>query len=83
MGQAASTIPLEVLMKIEAHRPDLASLIHELAAATGPEAIRALERRLAAAYLSGVSALDPEQDWRLSACLEGRPYGAVAKDRLH
>ncbi len=70
-------------MQIEAHRPDLTPLIHELAIASDPDRMRALERRLAAAYLAGASALEPEQAWMLSACLDGRPYGEAAKGRFH
>ncbi len=77
-ARAAPSIPVEVLMQIEAHRPDLTPLIHELAIASDPDRMRALERRLA-----GASALEPEQAWMLSACLDGRPYGEAAKGRFH
>ena len=55
-----SSIPLEVLMKIEEERPDLARLIHDLMSTEDPNFEMSLETRLATAYLSGHAELTPE-----------------------
>jgi hypothetical protein len=69
------TIPVDVLDKIEAHRPHLAAIIGNLKAATGPELARGLEKRLADAYLAGETRLSAMETWRLAACSAGRGYG--------
>ncbi|HCA27382.1 MAG TPA: hypothetical protein DEP05_07070, partial [Betaproteobacteria bacterium] len=67
-----SSIPVDVLMKIEAHRPDLVSVIHDLMTINDAGALQVLEARLAADYLSGTDALTPEETLKLSACCTGR-----------
>ena len=83
-----ASIPLQVLLKIEAQRPDLAPLIHDLMATNDPRHEAMLEQRLAAAYFSGVAPLTPsdltaEETHHLSACCAGRSYGDVDKSSLH
>jgi hypothetical protein len=78
-----SSIPLELLMKIEEERPDLARLIHDLMATDDPSFELSLEKRLATAYLSGHAGLTPEETLDLSACVSGRRYGDIDRSRLH
>lgn len=77
------SIPVEVLFSIEAHRPDLAPLIHDLMATTDSPMARMLEKRLAAAYLDGVSRLGAEETMLLSACRAGKKYGDIDPGQLH
>ncbi len=77
------SIPVDVLMKIEAHRPDLISVIHDLMTVSDRDALHVLEARLAADYLSGTDALTPEETLKLSACCTGRRYGDVDRRMLH
>ena len=88
-----ASIPLEVMLKIESQRPDLAPLIHDLMA-TNDSALEArLEQRLAQAYLSGAESqaltapaatdLTAEEAHYLSACRAGRKYADVDKSTLH
>lgn len=78
-----NTIPVEILIKIEADRPDLAPMIHDLMATTDAELTRVLEKRLADAYMSGASRLAPEETLWLSACCAGRKYGDIDRSLLH
>ena len=84
-----TSIPVEVLLKIESQRPDLAPLIHDLMATNDPRHEAMLEQRLATAYFSGVappltpSDLTAEETHHLSACCAGRGYGEVDKSTLH
>ena len=84
-----TSIPVEVLLKIESQRPDLAPLIHDLMATNDPRHEAMLEQRLATAYFSGVappltpSDLTAEETHHLSACCAGRAYGDVDKSTLH
>jgi hypothetical protein len=71
-----TTIPSDVLEKIQVHRPHLAAIIGNLKAATGPELARGLEKRLADAYLAGETRLTAMETWKLAACSAGREYGS-------
>jgi len=82
-SKTISSIPVDVLMKIEAHRPDLASVIHDLMTINDAGALQVLEARLAADYMSGTDALTPEETLRLSACCTGRRYGDIDRRTLH
>ena len=78
-----ASIPLEVLVKIETQRPDLAPLIHDLMATDNPAMHTAIEQRLATAYFTGPTKLTPEETLRLSACCVGRKYADVDRSSLH
>lgn len=78
-----SSIPVDLLMKIETQRPDLAPMIHDLMATDNPDMQSEIERRLATAYFTGVSDLTPEETLHLSACCAGRRYADVDKSSLH
>lgn len=69
------TIPDHVIEKIVTHRPHLAALVDNLLAATDPQMVRLLEKRLADAYLSGMTKLSPLETWYLAHCCGGEPYG--------
>ena len=68
------TIPYDVLDKIVAHRPHLASIVANLRA--NPDRARQFEKPLADAYLAGETKLTALETWKLSACCAGRAYGA-------
>ena len=78
-----ASIPLEVLVKIETQRPDLAPLIHDLMATDNPAMHATIEQRLATAYFSGATDLTPEETLHLSACCAGRKYADVDRSSLH
>ena len=78
-----ASIPLEVLVKIETQRPDLAPLIHDLMATDNPAMQAAIEQRLATAYFNGPTDLTPEETLYLSACCAGRKYADVDRSSLH
>jgi hypothetical protein len=78
-----ASIPLDVLLKIEAQRPELAPCIHDLMATDDPAMQAFLEKRLATAYFTGVTNLTPEETLYLSACCAGRNYADVDKASLH
>ena len=78
-----ASIPIDVLLKIETQRPDLAPLIHDLMATDNPAMHAGIEKRLATAYFSGVTGLTAEETLYLSACCMGRQYADVDKSSLH
>ena len=78
-----ASIPLEVLVKIETQRPDLAPLIHDLMATDNPAMQTAIEQRLATAYFNGPTDLTPEETLYLSACCAGIKYADVDRSSLH
>jgi hypothetical protein len=75
-GGKMGTIPKEVLAIVGRKLPNLQPQIDKLAAATTPEEIRELEKRIANDYVGlGYS---PALHWHmLAACIEGRPYGEI------
>ena len=75
-GAAMITIPLEILEKIQSHRPHLGAMIGSLKAATSPELARIIEKRLADAYLAGETRLTAMETYKLAGCSAGRGYGA-------
>ena len=78
-----SSIPLEVLCKIEEQQAELAPIIHDLMATSDPVYVQILEKRLANLYMASGSALTPEETLKLSACSVGNKYGEVSKSQLH
>lgn len=67
------TIPDDVLEKIVAHRPHLASIVRNLRA--NPSRAVQFEKPLADAYLMGETRLTAMETWKLSACCVGKKYG--------
>lgn len=78
----SSSIPVAVLIQLEAERHDLAPLIHELMASNDMAYIHILEKRLAQAALPSQT-LSAEQAFALSACLYGCRFGEVPAAALH
>ncbi|MEW9900086.1 hypothetical protein ABWL39_15805 [Chitinivorax sp. PXF-14] len=78
-----TSIPTEILMKIEAECPELAPLVIELAATTQASTARVIEGRLAQRYLAKPHTLTAEQALALGACLHGRAYGDISPRQLH
>lgn len=73
-----NTIPNDVLEKILSHRPHLKALVDNLRKTEDHRLARLLEKRLADAYLSGVTRLSPLETYYLSQCCCGWGYGGSA-----
>lgn len=78
-----NSIPIDVLLKIESHRPELTPLIYEIMACEDSESTQAFEKRLANAYMLGPDELTPEETLGLLACCLGQPYGEIEREQLH
>lgn len=73
-----TSIPIDILIKIEEHHPDLASLIYEIMVAEDSAVISVLEKKLATTYLErGASLLTDRETSMLAACCQGRRYGEL------
>ena len=71
-----ATIPEDILMRIEEHRPDLAWLCGRIRTSRRPGSASEYERILAYRYLHGGDCqLTPEETVCLLGCIDGEGYG--------
>lgn len=72
---AYQSIPVDILEKIQLHRPNLAGIIGNLKAARFSAQARQIERAIANAYLLGEVRISPLECMNLSSCCIGHKYG--------
>lgn len=73
--RTTQSIPDEVLDKIVAHQPGLATLVCTIR--DGTWAMQSAETTLANNYLNGVPRLTAPEIWALTQCCRGGAYGAT------